>query len=325
MIVDCAYYVDGVRQQEGTLPTGAITHCLNEEHGFVWLGLSDPTDDELREAQRLFGLHELAIEDTRCRHERPKLEPYEDHQFLVLRTAIYDDEREEVEFGEINVFAGPRFVVVVREGRASSLRGTRQRLEGRPDLLAQGPGAVLWGVIDRVVDDYEPVVRGLENDVEEVEAQVFAVGTNPPDQTARIYFLKRELSDLRRALHPLLAPLDQAAQGLLPGVDGLAPYFRDVLDHVRRIEEEAADSREQLVAAMQANIALIANRQNDAVRKVTGWAALVAVPTFVASVYGMNFTHMPELDWRLGYPFAIALMIAIAGTIYWLLRRSRWI
>src|SRR3954463_12650517 len=231
MIGDCAHYRDGRRQHEGRMePHDAAAICRHEE-GFVWLGMGDPAADALASVQDIFGLHELAVEDAQSFHLRPKVEQYEGGiTFVVLRTARYVDEREEVEFGEISIFIGPGFVITVRQGVGSDLHGARLRLEQRPKLLEEGPSAVLWAILDKIVDDYAPVVEGLEEDIEEVEHMVFAGASAP---THRIYLLRREVTDFYRAVHPLLGPAAAITQGgVLEISDGLRTYFRDVDDHL---------------------------------------------------------------------------------------------
>jgi magnesium transporter len=288
MIVDCAHYRDGRRQHEGRMePHDAAAICRHEE-GFVWLGMVDPASDELTSVQDIFGLHELAVEDAQSFHLRPKVEQYEGGvTFVVLRTARYVDEREEVEFGEISLFVGPGFVITVRQGTASDLHPARLRLEARPELLQEGPASVLWAIADQVVDDYAPVVEGLERDIEEVEQLVFA-GSHAP--TRRIYLLRREVSDFYRAVHPLLGPAAAITNGgVLPISDGLRTYFRDVDDHLKLVNEEVLAQRDLLSTILQANMAVLSVEQNDVVRKISGWAAIITVPTFIASFYGMNF------------------------------------
>ena len=255
---------------------------------------------------------------------RPKFESYDEGVwFVVLRTARYDDEREEVDFGEISIFLGPNFVIHVRQGAASELTGARKRLEQRPALLQEGPPAVLWAIIDKVVDDYAPVVEGLERDIEEVEQTVFAGEVAP---TQRIYFLRREVSDFYRAVHPLLGPLDAVERGSLLGVShSLGQYFRDVNDHLKLVNEEVAAQRDLLATVLEANIAVLSVEQNEVVRKISGWAAIITVPTFIASFYGMNFEHMPELRWGIAYPAVIALMVLASGTLFLFLRRAKWL
>jgi magnesium transporter len=324
MIVDCAHYRDGERQHEGPMsPEAAATIC-REDKGFVWLGMVDPSPEELDAMQKTFGLHELAVEDAQSFHLRPKVEKYDEGvYFVVLRTARYIDEREEVEFGEISVFMGPSFVITVRQGSASDLHDARLRLEQRPKLLQEGPPAVLWAIVDTVVDDYAPVVEGLERDIEEVERTVFAGSAAP---TQRIYFLRREVSDFYRAVHPLLGPVADLERGsLLDASPNLRQYFRDVDDHLKLVNEEVAAQRDVLATVLEANIAVISVEQNEVVRKVSGWAAIGIVPTFIASFYGMNFDHMPELRWPVSYPLVVVLMILASVGLHRYFKRSGWL
>ena len=325
MIVDCAYYKDGTRQHEGKLELAkAAATCDLDDGGFVWVGLHEPSEDEMSEVQARFNLHPLAVEDAEHAHQRPKLEDYEnDTFFIVLRTARYDDASETVDFGEVHMFLGPNYVVTVRHGEASDLRGARSRLENQPDLVEAGPASVVWAVLDKVVDDYEPVVLGLDNDIEEVEAAVF--GTEG-DQSRRVYFLRREVTEFHRVVHPLLAPLSSLSRDRFPNLQPrLREYLRDVTDHVQRVDEEVVQQRELLGTVLQANMSVIGVQQNEVVRKISAWAAIIAVPTYIASVYGMNFDHIPELHWYLGYPAAIAVMAVTAAVLYGYFRRAGWL
>jgi magnesium transporter len=294
MILDCAHYRNGRRQDAGAIPLEeAAARC--RLGGFVWLGLFEPKPEELDEVRRNFGLHELAVEDAQSYHLRPKIEQYEgDVSFVILRTARYDDAREEVEFGEISIFVGPRFVITVRQGVGSDLHGARLRLEQHPELLASGTAAALWAILDKVVDDYTPVVEGLERDIEEVEKTVFAGSVAP---TERIYSLRREVTDFYRAVHPLLAPLEGVERGALTDVGPeLHPYFRDVHDHVRLINEEVTAQRDLLTTCLEANMAVISVeqtkisvRQNDSMRQLTLLATVFLPLTFVTGFFGQNF------------------------------------
>ena len=325
MIVDCAHYRDGARQHEPPLEIDAAAEAARSCEGgdFVWLGLHEPSEEELAEAGRAFALHELALEDARKAHQRPKLEDYDDSFFIVLRTARYVDEREEVEFGEVHLFIGSGYVITVRHGEASGLRPARRRLEERPELLRQGPASVGWAVLDQVVDDYIPVVDGIENDIEEVEEEVFAARG---EVTQRIYFLKREVIEFHRAVFPLLGPLEALERGAFPQVDEtLRRYLRDVADHARRINENVSSQRELLTSILEANLALLSVRQNEVVRAISAWAAIIAVPTFIASVYGMNFEYMPELTWRVGYPLALMAMAVLVAVLYRFFKRIEWL
>jgi magnesium transporter len=323
VIVDCAHYKDGHRQNDDSLTLAeAAAHCVGGGE-FVWLGLKEPSAEELEQVGEAFDLHELALEDARNAHQRPKLEDYEGSAFIVLRTARYDDDREEVDFGEIHLFAGSGYVIVVRHGEASDLRAARTRLEERPELLASGPGSVVWAIVDKVVDDYAPVVDGIDNDIEEVEEEIFG---SRADSTQRIYFLKREVIEFHRAVRPLLAPLEGLEFGSQPQVsDELRRYFRDIHDHARRIDERVSSQRELLTSILEANLALLGVKQNEVIRAISAWAAIIAVPTFLASIWGMNFDQMPELAQGWGYPAALALMVVAVGALYRFFKRIEWL
>jgi magnesium transporter len=324
MIIDCAHYRDGERQHEGPLEIErAAELARGPGDDFVWLGLRDPVAEELDRIGAIFGLHELALEDARKAHQRPKLEGYDTSFFIVLRTARYNDEREEVEFGEINLFLGSGYAIVVRHGEASDLADARRRVEARPELLREGPGAVAWAVLDKVVDDYMPVVAGIDNDIQEVEEEVFATGHG--ESTQRIYFLKREVIEFHHAVFPLLAPLEAMERGAYPQIgESLRRFFRDVADHARRVNEQVNAQRELLTSVLEANLALLSVRQNEVVKQISAWAAIIAVPTFIASIYGMNFEHMPELDSRIGYPLALTVMLLAVLVLHRFFRRIGW-
>jgi magnesium transporter len=322
-IVDCAHYRDGVRQHEGPLSAEEAATRARGERDFVWLGLLDPSDEEMADVERSFELPELAVEDARHAHQRPKLEDYEQCFFVVLRSARYDDDKEEVEFGEIHMFIGSGYVITVRRGEASELAPARRRLEERPELLRAGPASVVWAILDKVVDDYMPVVDGIETDIEEVEQEIF---TRQGDPTQRIYFLKREVIEFHRAASPLLAPLEQLERGAFPQIDErLRSFFRDVADHARRVDEQVLAQRDLLTSVLEANLALQSVRQNLVVKQISAWAAIIAVPTFIASVYGMNFEYMPELGWRVGYPLAVLLMVAFVLVLHRFFRSIDWL
>ena len=326
-VIDCAHYAEGARQHAETLSLSEAEERWQsgDGDGFVWIGFADPAPEELEEVQRRFNLHELAVEDTQNMHQRPKFEDYGDgNYFVVLKTARYEDAAEVVEFGEVHIFVGPSYVVVVRHGTANELRGVRQRLEARPDLAKYGTAAVVWAILDKIVDDYEPVAEGLENDIEEVEQAIFERGE---DQTQRIYFLRRELGMFYRAVHPLLGPLELVERGgLLPEMQNeLRSFFRDIADHARRVHEDIVLQRDLSDAVLQANLGVIGMRQNEVVRKVSGWAAIGIVPTLIGTIYGMNFEHMPELEWTLGYPLALTLMFGLSFALWRFLKRVGWL
>jgi len=324
VIVDCAQYCDGARQDAGPLDVETAAERARRGEGFVWLGLHEPDEAELERVGAAFGLHELALEDAYSKHQRPKLEDYDGSYFVVIKTAHYDDDREEIEFGEINLFLGRGYVIAVRHGRASALAPARERIEARPDLAAVGAAAAAWAILDKVVDDYEPVAAGIDNDIAEVEREVFAARN--VDATERIYFLRREVIEFHRAVQPLVAPLEALEGGRVVELDEqIRRYFRDVADHARRIDGQLHDQRDLLTGALDANLALINLRQNQVVRAISAWAAIIAVPTFIASVYGMNFEHMPELRSELGYPLALLVMALVVLAMFRFFKRIQWL
>jgi magnesium transporter len=328
MIVDCAVYEDGERQA-GDLDLHeayeAGAHHDGDGRGrFVWIGLREPSQEEFDSVAREFHLHELAVEDAIKAHQRPKIEVYDDTLFVVLKTARYHDDSETVEVGEILVFVGDGFIVTVRHGTPSELHDVRLKTEKRSDLLRCGPGAVLHAIIDRVVDDYEPVLAGIEDDVEEVEADVFSPErTNP---TERIYKLKGEVLEMHRATSPLVEPLDRLASGYYEVIhEDIHEYFRDVYDHVLRANETVDGFREMLNGILDANAAQVGVRQNDDMRKISAWVAIAAVPTAICAVYGMNFDHMPELHWTFGYPAVMVAIALICLLLYRNFKRIGWL
>jgi magnesium transporter len=322
VLVDCAVYEEG-RRRPGELRLEEAYEACRRDGTFAWLGLFEPTEDEFDSVRREFDLHELAVEDAIKAHQRPKLEVYGDSLFIVLKTARWRPESETVEFGEILVFVGDGFLVSVRHGE-TELHGVRLRLEQRPDLLRLGEGAALHAIVDRVVDDYEPVVASLDVAITEVESEVFSHGRSNPAE--RIYALKRQVLELDGAVAPLVEPVHLLANGAYPLIpEELQTYFRDVEDHLRRLAARVRDHRDLLTSVLTANLTQFSVRQNEDVRRISAWAAIIAVPTAIAGIYGMNFDHMPELGWTLGYPLALALIAAVCVTLYWRFRKTGWL
>jgi magnesium transporter len=307
-----------------------MAEACRDGGGIAWIGLYRPTREEFADVTREFGLHELAVEDAVNAHQRAKLERYGDTLFCVLRPARYIDETETVEFGEVHVFAGPRFVITVRHCKAPELGEVRRALEARPDLLRRGPVAILHAIMDRVVDDYGPVIAGVENDIDEIEDEVFGVGLGA-DVSRRIYELTREVIAFQRAAKPLVAMLERLMAA--PDVDDdERSYLRDVQDHALRLQEQADGFRELLQNILNVNLTLetktlseVSLRQNEEVKKISAWAAILFAPSIVGTIYGMNFDRMPELQWQYGYPFALGLMAAVGVVLYLLFKRSHWI
>jgi magnesium transporter len=325
MIVDCAHYADGQRQTGDLDLDKAYEAAKSGGAGsFVWIGLREPTQEEFDAVAREFYLHELAVEDAIKAHQRPKIEEYEHTLFIVLKTAEYHEDTETVEFGEINLFVGDGFLISVRHGGPSPLGDVRKQIEARKDLLRCGPGSVMHAICDRVVDNYEPVLAGIEDDIEETEEQVFSSDRGAP--TERIYKLKREVLAMHRATAPLIEPLERLARGDVPHVhEEVREYFRDVYDHVARANDSVESMRELLNGVLDANTAQVSVRQNEDMRKISAWVAILAVPTMVAGIYGMNFEHMPELKWRFGYPAAILLMVLICTVLWRQFKRVGWL
>ncbi len=323
MIVDSALYVDG-RRVEGRLALDDVPAACGRSGAFVWLGLYEPTNEEFEAVRTAFGLHELAVEDAVKAHQRPKLEVYDDSLFLVLKTARYLDADERVDFGEILVFVGESFVVHVRHGEAAALSSVRRAVEARDDLLRCGPGAVLHAIVDHVVDDYGPVIAGLENDIGEVELEVFSEHGHNPVQ--RIYLLKREVLELHQAAAPLEEALDALHVRKFEVIhEDIREYFRDVHDHVLKVVERADTFSDLLTSILSANLTSVTVRQNEDMRKISAFVAMAAVPTMLAGIYGMNFQHMPELGWAVGYPLALGTMAVVCLLMYRFFRRSGWL
>ena len=322
MIVDCAVYEDG-RRRDGRLALEDAYGAGRRDGAFVWIGLYEPSAEEFESIRREFNLHELAVEDAIEAHQRPKLEVYGDTAFVVLKTARWMPSERDIEFGEILMFVGPGFVISVRHGEAAELHEVRTRLEARPELLRCGETAVAHAVVDSVVDGYEPVIAALEAEVEELEQEVFSpVRSNPVEQ---IYELKREAIELHRAVGPLAMPLDRLARGDLGVPEALRSYFRDVYDHAVRDTERVDALRELLTSVLTANMTQVGVRQGEDVRRISAVVAIIAVPTLAAGIWGMNFEHMPELEWVYGYPAALALMGAICLGLYRFFRRAGWL
>jgi magnesium transporter len=326
MIVDSALYRDGSRVPVNCAKDDLATmrdQVLGNDD-FVWVGLHQPTDTELDEVAQAFDLHPLAVEDALKAHQRPKLERYADGLFLVLKTLWYVDADDAVETGEINLFVGRNYVVSVRHGEGTELHTARLDLEMRTAVLGHGPSAVVYTICDHVVDGYEAVVNSLMEDVDEVETSVFS-----PDRTQdsqRIYVLKRELSEVRRAVNPLREPMKRFAAGSVPLVSQeAAPFFRDVADHLVRVSETVEGLDSLLSTAFDAHLARISLQQNEDMRKISAWVAIAAVGTLVAGIYGMNFDYMPELHWHYGYYLALALMAVSGVLLYRLFKKSGWL
>jgi magnesium transporter len=326
MIVDSALYRDGVRVPVDC--TKEDLHQIRDEASgdgdFVWVGMHQPAEEELNRVAEVFSLHPLAVEDALKAHQRPKLERYENGLFLVIKTLWYVDEEDAVETGEINLFVGRNYVVSVRHGEGTALHGARMGLEDQAAVLGHGPSAVVYAICDKIVDDYESVALSLEEDVDEVEASVFSPLRTQDSQ--RIYVLKRELAEFRRAVNPLREPMKRFATGSVAFVtQEAAPFFRDVADHVLRVSESIETLDVLLSTAFDAHLARISVQQNEDMRKISAWVAIAAVGTLVAGIYGMNFDNMPELRWHYGYFYALGLMLLSSVVLYRFFKKSGWL
>jgi magnesium transporter len=324
VIIDTAVYEQGTRVPSTAPLEEALATCRASPGSFIWIGLYEPTVAEFAQVADEFDLHPLAIEDSVHPHRRPKVEVYGENVFVVLRTAIYVDPDEVVELGELMLFVGTGFLVTVRHGDHTGLADVRRQLEAEPDRLAHGPSAVLHAVFQLVVDEYDAVLENLDVDIDQIEGEVFS--GERIDRAARIFKLKREILDFRRAVRPLGESLTALAEGRIPYVPArLHPWFRDVYDHVLRVADRLDGLDSILSSALAANLAQVGVRQNEDMRKISAWAAIAAVPTMVAGVYGMNFRHIPELEWRYGYPLVLVLLLVACTGLYRMFRRRGWL
>ncbi|MFD7796045.1 magnesium and cobalt transport protein CorA [Streptomyces sp. NPDC059759] len=337
-VVQAALYRDGVRVSTPESLADTFRELREQPDGMAWIGLARPTEAELLSLAAEFDLHPLAVEDAMEAHQRPKLERYGETLFVVLSAARYLDAVEEVDFGELHVFVGPDFVITVRHGAAPDLSAVRRRMEDSPELLRLGPEAVLYAILDSVVDGYVPVVSGVQNDIDEIETEVFR---GDPAVSRRIYELSREMVEFQRATRPLVGML----HGLMAGFakygtdDELQRYLRDVADHVTHTSERVDGFRQALTDILTVNATLVTQQQNaemralaeagfeqnEEIKKISSWAAILFAPTLVGTIYGMNFDHMPELTWQFGYPFAIGLMGVVCVSLYFIFKRRHWL
>jgi magnesium transporter len=337
-VVDAGIYRGG-RRVESPPTVAEISRRLRGEPGsMAWIGLYRPADTQLYQLAEEFGLHELALEDAIVAHQRPKLERYGETLFVVLRGARYRDDVEEVEFGEIHVFVGPGFVLTVRHSDAPDLSRVRRRMEDNPELLALGPEAVLYAILDSVVDGYAPVIAGLQKDIDEIETQVFR---GDPKVSRRIYELSQEVIEFQRAARPTLAVLDGLVAGFGKYGTGeeLQRYLRDVADHLTIVAERVDGFRQMLTDILTVNATLVSQAQNEEIKRLTeasyaqaeevkrisAWAAILFAPTLIGTVYGMNFANMPELSWAFGYPFALAMMFVVSAGLFLIFKARGWL
>jgi magnesium transporter len=323
MIVDYALYRNGIRYREPS-NLGELITKAKHEGGFVWLGLAEPTEAEFNKVIGDFGFHPLAIEDALTAHQRPKYEEFPNVQVMVVKTVFYEDRGSQISTGEIFIFIGENFVVVVRHGNGAPLVNTRQQLENNPEQLAKGPYAVVHAILDHVIDCYIDASVELETDVNQAEGKVF--GESRISASQEIYLLKREVIEFRHAIDPLLSPLQEIASiGARHIPPELTPFFRDTLDHLARASDAASGLDSLLQSALQAEIAQVQLQQNEDMRKITSYVALASVPTMVAGIYGMNFDTMPELRWEFGYPMVLGGLLLITGFLYRKFKKSGWL
>jgi magnesium transporter len=322
-IINCVAYCDGRRVDSVSIDQ--ITEALMDNDHFIWIGLREPTPDLLKQVQLAFGLHELAVEDAFRAHQRPKIELYGESLFVVLRTAYFDQDQRRVEVGETHMFLGAQYIVVVRHGPSLPYVGVRARLEATPKLLCKGPGAALYAVMDFVVDQYFPLVDALECELEALEDSIFseAFSRETPGQ---IYKLQGQLIQVKRVVSPLIDICNRLTRVDYKLVsEEMQPYFRDVYDHVVRVNEMVDTQRELLTTALEANFSLMSLAQNEVMKRFAGWGAIIALPTMIAGIYGMNFVVMPELSWPFSYPLVLALIIGLCSFLYMRFRRVGWL
>lgn len=321
VIVNCAAYCEGLRVPDVDIDN--ISEILNQPDKFVWIGLHEPGTELLARIQKQFGLHDLAVEDTHRAHQRPKIEAYGDTLFIVLRTVQMHDKQ--IDLGETHFFVGKNFIITVRHGSSLAYTDVRTRCESTPHLLQKGPGFALYAVMDAIVDQYFPVLDALGEELENLEEKIFDE-TFRRETTAQIYHLKHQLLDVKRSVSPLIDICNRLMRFDLKLIEEeTRPYFRDVYDHSIRINEMVDNSRDLLSTALEANLSLISISQNEVSKRFAGWAAIIGIPTMVAGVYGMNFKHMPELDWQLGYPIVMTLTVGVCTGLYFHFKRSGWL
>jgi magnesium transporter len=322
MLVNCVAYQEGRKLAD--IDKREISNYLTRPGCFVWVALVDPTEAEMEEMREEFSLHELAVEDARHGHQRPKIEEYGDSLFIVMRTI--EVAGDELKLGEVDIFAGPNYILSVRHGTERGFKDVRARCEREPELLRNGSGYVLYTLMDAVVDRYFPVLDAVETELETAEEQLFAAAAAPRANIEALYYVKQKLTTLKHATGPLQEYAGKLFGGRVPQVcGGLSDYFRDVHDHLVRLNQSIDTARDTVTTAIQVNLGMIAIGESEVTKRLAAYAALVAVPTMIAGVYGMNFKHMPELDWSLGYPFAVAVMVGIDAWLFGRFRRAGWL
>jgi len=322
MLISCVVYQNGKKEAE--IPTSEIHEYLSRKNCFVWVALHDPSPAELDEMQREFHLHPLAVEDARSGHQRPKIEEYGDCLFVVLH--IVEPVQHEFRVGEVAIFTGPNYVLSVRSRVAKGFQEVRARCEQEPELLRQGSGYVLYAIMDAVVDRYFPILDLLENELDAIEQKIFEPESAPGANIAALYALKQRLLIMKHAVAPLLESVSNLSGARVPAIcAGIREYFRDVSDHLQRLNQTADSIRDTVATAISVNLSMITLQENETMKRLAAYAALVAVPTMIAGIYGMNFKYMPELSWRYGYELALFVMVAIDGYLFYRLRKAKWL
>ena len=321
MLVNCVAYQDGKKLAD--IAQSEIHDYIARPGCFVWVALRDATDAEIDEMSREFDLHPLAVEDARHGHQRPKIEEYGDELFTVLH--VVEAGGEELQVGEVSIFTSPKCVLSIRNRTEQGFSSVRTRCEHEPALLRHGAGYVLYALMDAVVDRYAPILDAIETEIETIEARIFA-NKSPRANIEALYYAKQKLLTLKHAVGPLLDAVGKLYGGRVPQVvAGLGDYFRDVYDHLVRLNQALDSLRDTVATALQVNLGMITLSENETTKRLAGYAALVAVPTMIAGVYGMNFKHMPELDWEFGYPFAVWVMVLLDVILFWRFRKSGWL
>jgi magnesium transporter len=322
MLINCVVYQDGRKVAE--IATDEIHEYLRRPKTFVWVALHDPAPPELERMQKEFGLHPLAVEDAQRGHERPKIEEYGDSIFAVLHMIEPTDGQFQV--GEVAIFAGPNYVLSIRSRAQKGFQEVRARCEREPELLRQGSGYVLYALMDAVVDRYFPILDRLEDELDAIEQHIFAPEGSPRANIEALYELKQRLMIMKHAVAPLLEGVSNLSGGRVPSMcAGMREYFRDVSDHLQRLNQASDSIRDTIATAISVNLAMITLQENETMKRLAAYAALVAVPTMIAGIYGMNFQRMPELSWRYGYELALLVMAALDGYLFYRLRKAKWL
>jgi magnesium transporter len=322
MLISCVVYQDGKKIAE--IPTCKIHEYLSRSNCFVWVALHDPEATELNEMQREFALHPLAVEDARSGHQRPKIEEYGDSLFAVLQ--IIEPIESEFRIGEVAIFTGPNYVLSVRSHAKKGFQEVRARCEREPELLRQGSGYVLYALMDAVVDRYFPTLDLLENELDGIERRIFAPQSSPRANIEELYALKQRLMIMKHAVAPLLESVSNLSGARVPAICAdIREYFRDISDHLQRLNQTADSIRDTVATAISVNLSMVSVQENETMKRLAAYAALVAVPTMIAGIYGMNFKYMPELSWRYGYEFTLLLMAGLDGYLFYILRKAKWL